>query len=170
MRGNTPLHIVIALLAGSAPAFAAEPSGCDKFKWPVERERAALTAADRPELRSGAELPTLPATAIRLALRNPADAALPSPPERAPKAETWAGFVRVGQIPKAGVYSISLSQPGWVDLVQDGQVLKPTGFSGATDCDGIRKIVKYQLAAGPLLLQISGSPADAIAVAVLPAD
>jgi hypothetical protein len=31
------------VLLGAIPASAAEePSGCDKFKWPIERERAAL--------------------------------------------------------------------------------------------------------------------------------
>ena len=37
---RAPLLITLALLG--APAYAAEePSGCDKFKWPIERERAA---------------------------------------------------------------------------------------------------------------------------------
>ena len=44
------------LLLGSAPALAAEePSGCDKFKWPIEHERAALTAPDRVKLTTGGE-------------------------------------------------------------------------------------------------------------------
>jgi len=47
--------LLMALLCfGAAPAWAAEePSGCDKFKWPIERERAALTAPDRAKLASG---------------------------------------------------------------------------------------------------------------------
>ena len=57
---RTPFIVALALLF-SAPAFAAdEPSGCDKFKWPIERERAALTAPDRTNLASGVELPALP--------------------------------------------------------------------------------------------------------------
>jgi hypothetical protein len=51
-------------LFGAAPAWAAEePSGCDKFKWPIERERAALTAPDRAKLVSGGQLAALPAPA-----------------------------------------------------------------------------------------------------------
>ena len=43
---RTPFIATLALLI-SGPAFAAdEPSGFDKFKWPIERERAALTAPD----------------------------------------------------------------------------------------------------------------------------
>ena len=40
--------LTTCLLLTAAPAYAAEePSGCDKFKWPIEHARAALTAPDR---------------------------------------------------------------------------------------------------------------------------
>ena len=59
---RTALLIALVLL-GTAPAWAAEePSGCDKFKWNIDRERAALTAPDRVKLASGAELAALPST------------------------------------------------------------------------------------------------------------
>ncbi|MFX8126017.1 hypothetical protein ABTL08_19695, partial [Acinetobacter baumannii] len=77
-------------------AFAAEePSGCDKFKWPIERDRAALTAPDRAKLASGAEQAAVPSSAITLGLVAPAEAKLPSPPERAPKDGTFAGFTSI---------------------------------------------------------------------------
>src|SRR5215831_10065484 len=92
-------------LFSTAPAFAAEePSGCDKFKWPINRERAALTAPDRANLASGSERAALPGSAVTLALVAPADAKLPSPPERAPKDGTFAGFVSFKTAAKAGVY------------------------------------------------------------------
>src|ERR1700726_988412 len=82
---RAPLLIAFVLLS-AAPAWAAEePSGCDKFKWPIERERAALTAPDRLKLASGGELAAVPSTGMTLALRPPGDAKLPSPPERAPQ-------------------------------------------------------------------------------------
>ncbi len=165
---RAPLLIALALL-GSVPAWAAEePSGCDKFKWPIDRDRAALTAPDRPKLMSGAEIAASAPTAMLLALRPPSDAALPSPPERAPKEGTFAGFARFPNPPKAGIYTVSLSAGGWVDVVQDGHLLKPKAFSGATDCDGIRKTMKYELAASPFVLQISGAKEDSISAAVLP--
>ena len=77
---RTAVLLALALL-GAAPAWAAEePSGCDKFKWPIERERAALTAPDRAKLASGGELAALPSTGVTLALvapgrRQAADAA-----------------------------------------------------------------------------------------------
>jgi hypothetical protein len=82
--------LLVALLLVEAPAYAAEePSGCDRFKWGIARERAALTAPDRIRLASGDELDALPSTAITLALRAPADAKLPSAPERAPREGTF---------------------------------------------------------------------------------
>ena len=165
-----PLLIVLALL-GAAPAFAAEePSGCDKFKWNIDHERAALTSTDQRILASGTELTALPARGVILALVAPADAKLPSPPERAPRDGTLAGFASFRTTPKAGLYTISLSAGAWIDVVQDGHFLKPRAFSGATDCEGIRKTMKYELAASPFVLQISGTPEQAISIAILPSD
>jgi hypothetical protein len=168
MRGAL---FVALLLFGATPAFAAEePSGCDKFKWPIDHERAALTAPDRAKLTSGSEQAALPPTGLTLALVPPADAKLPTPPERAPKDGTFAGFTSFKIAPKAGLYTISLSAGAWVDVIQDGHFLKPKAFSGATDCDGIRKTMKYELSASPFVLQVSGSKDDSISVAILPSE
>jgi hypothetical protein len=167
---RTPLLIAFVLL-GIAPAWAAdEPSGCDKFKWPIEHERAALTAPDRVKLASGAELAALPNTGMTLALQVPAEAKLPTPPERAPKEGTFAGFARFKNAPKAGLYTISLSEGAWIDVVQDGHTLKPKGFSGATDCDGIRKTMKYEISASPFVVQLSGVKQNTISAAILPSE
>lgn len=167
---RAPLLIALMLL-GTSPAFAAqEPSGCDKFKWNIEQERAALTAPDRVKLASGADLAALPSTGMTLALRTPGEAKLPSPPERAPKEGTFAGFANIKAASKAGLYTVSLSAGGWVDVIQDGHFLKPKAFSGATDCDGIRKTMKYEIGAGPLILQVSGTKEDSVSIAILPSE
>jgi hypothetical protein len=167
---RAPFLITLALLATTSAWAAEEPSGCDKFKWNIDHERAALTAPDRVKLASGGELPALPSTGITLGLRAPAEAKLPTPPERAPKEGTFAGFTSFKTAPKAGIYTISLSTGGWVDLVQDGHALKPKAFSGATDCDGIRKTMKYEISASPFVLQISGTREDSISIAILPSE
>jgi hypothetical protein len=167
---RSAVFILLALL-GTVPASAAEePSGCDKFKWNIDHERAALTAPDRVKLKSGAELASLPATGLTLGLSAPADAKLPTPPERAPKDGTFAGFASFKNPPKAGIYTVSLSVGGWVDLVQDGHALKPKAFSGATDCDGIRKTMKYAIGPSPFVLQISGTKENSVSVAILPSE
>ena len=166
---RTALLIALVLLAAPARA-AEEPSGCDKFKWPIAREQAALTAPDRAEMPSGSELAAMPATAFALTLLAPAEASLPTPPERAPKDGTLAGFARFASAPKAGLYTVSLSAGAWVDVVQDGHFLKPKAFSGATDCEGIRKTMKYELADSPFVLQVSGTAEKAISIAILPSE
>jgi len=161
--------VLAALTISATSALAAEePSGCDKFKWPINSERAALTAPDRIKLASGSEQTALPSlSAITLSLLEPAQAKLPWPPERAPKDGTFAGFVSFTTV-KAAHYTISLSSGAWVDVVQDGHLLKPLAFSGATDCDGIRKTVKYSLSAQPFVVQVSGARENSLSIAILP--
>jgi hypothetical protein len=162
--------VALALLTTTSAMAADEPSGCDKFKWNIDHARAALTAPDRVKLSSGSELAALPATGVTLALVTPADAKLPTPPERAPKDGTFAGFTKFTSAPKAGSYTISLSTGAWIDVVQDGHFLKPTAFSGATDCDGIRKTVKIDLSATPFVLQISGARENSLSIAIQPSE
>jgi len=162
--------VALVLLAATPARSAEEPSGCDKFKWNIDHERAALTAPDRPKLASGTEMASLTSSGVILALGAPAEARLPSPPERAPKEGTFAGFVSFKVAPKPGLYTISLSAGGWVDLVQDGHALKPKAFSGATDCDGIRKTMKYELSASPFVLQVSGVRENSVSIAILPSE
>src|ERR1700761_1504747 len=164
------LFVALTLLA-AAPAFAAEePSGCDKFKWNIDHARALLTAPDRTKLNSGSELAALPSNAVTVALVAPADAKLPTPPERAPKDGTFAGFVKFTSPPKAGSYTVNLPEGAWIDVVQDGHFIKPAAFSGAMDCEGIRKTVKFDLSAAPFVLQISGARDNALSVAILPSE
>lgn len=164
-------HIVVfavSALLGSSHAWAQEPVGCDKFKWDVPRERAALAQASIPKLAPGGDLTgPLPQTVV-LELQPPADAKLPSPPERAPKPGTFAGFSTLKSVPANGIYSISLSAGAWVDVVQNGTFLKPKMFSGVTGCDGIRKTMKFDLAAGTATIQISGVSEPSIKMTVMP--
>lgn len=158
-------------LAAARPATAAEPSGCNGFKWPIAREQAVLTGP-ASKVETGATI-EVAAKAVRLALGPQADAKLPSPPERLPKepdsvANRFAGYVRIDKIPAPGTYTVALSAASWLDAIQDGKMLKPAAFSGATDCEGIRKVVKFDLQGGPLLLQVSSVTANEIVLTVLP--
>lgn len=166
---RAPIVIAFLLLAAAPARAAEEPSGCDKFKWNIEREKAALTAPDRVKLASGSELAALPSNGMTLALSAPADARLPSAPQRAPKEGTFAGFTKFGS-PKAGIYTISLSAGGWIDVMQDGHALKPMAFNGATDCEGIRKTMKYEISASPFVLQVSGLRESSVSIAILPSE
>ena len=71
---NARWLIPIALLI-AAPALAQEPVGCDKFKWPLDHERALLASSS--QLASGAAMAQPLAAAVTLALVPLADAKLP---------------------------------------------------------------------------------------------
>lgn len=160
---------VLAALAFPIAAQAQEPKGCDRFKWPIAREQALLAAATST-VASGSEVP-LPMTAIRIALQPHETATLPMPPERAPKDKaSFSGALRIAKIDKPGLYTVNLSANSWVDAIQNGSYLKTIAFSGATDCEGIRKSVKFQFTDAPLILQVSGVAADTLAIVIAPAN
>ena len=60
-----------------------------------------------------------------------------------------------------------------LDELSDEQVLMcpdimSTGFSGALDCPGIRKSVKFPLAAKPFTVEVSGVEAPELSLIVSP--
>ena len=159
--------IVFAACAMAAPAFAQEPVGCDKFKWPLDKERATLNGTDLPKIVSGDRVTFPIPFGTIVALVPFADAKLPAPPERAPKSpDTFAGFFEAKAPPQAGSYKITLSAEGWIDIEQAGQAVKSTAFSGALGCEGVRKSVKFELATAPFTVELSGVKADAIKIVI----
>ena len=165
-------RLVIAFVAVliASPALAQEPTGCDKFKWRLDAERALLTSADAIPIASGIGLEGMPPKALALKLEPFASAKLPMPPERTPKAaSSFAGFVRIDTRPKAGPYLVTLSAEAWVDVVQNGKFVKSSAFSGAQGCEGVRKSVRFDLSAEPFVVQVSGAAADAIKMTITPA-
>jgi hypothetical protein len=159
--------IAVLLVFASASAAAQEPTGRDKFKWPLDKERATLNGTDLPKVNSGDRIAWPIPFAATIGLSTFANAKLPFPPERAPKSTaSFAGFVQVSAPPKIATYKITLSSESWIDVVQDGNTVKSSGFTGAVGCEGIRKSVKFNLAAQPFTLQLSGAPADSIRVVV----
>jgi hypothetical protein len=159
--------IAIALLAAPGLAQAQEGSGCTGFKWPLDRERGALARADKPSLPNGGALPY--DVAMTLDLQPLSAAGLPKAPERAPKSPSaFAGHFALAAPARAGNYRVTISSEGWVDVLDGGAYLHPTAFTGAKDCEGARKSVKFDLPARPLALQFSGVSRDQISVIVSP--
>src|SRR5215471_3154125 len=151
------LLVIFALCATIMPALAQEPVGCDKFKWPLDKERATLTGSDLPKLASGsrAQWPLPFATTVTLLPFS--EVKLPVAPERAPKSSnTFAGFIQAPAPAQSGTYKITLSSEGWIDVVQNGERLKSIAATGATGCEGARKSVKFELAKTPFTVQFSG--------------
>jgi hypothetical protein len=161
-------HVLTMLAACviAGPAHADEPVGCDKFKWPIDKELTVMIG-DTIAIPSGTNLPKARPVSVIVALKPFADAKLPTPPERTPKSpDSYAGFVQAAAPAKAVTYKISLSAEGWIDVVQDGQIVKSSAFSGALGCEGIRKSVKFDLAAKPFTVELSGVKNDSIRIAI----
>ena len=164
-----PLLITLFVLLAAAPALADEPVGCDKFKWPLDKERATLTGTDLPSITLGERvgLP-IPFGAV-VALKPFAEVKLPMPPERAPKSpDSFAGFFDVPAPKIAGTYKITLSAEGWIDVVQDGHTVKSAGSAGALGCEGVRKSVKFELTAATFTVELTGVATDTIKLVIAP--
>jgi hypothetical protein len=163
--GLTSLALVLGFLPGMAQA--EEPHGCDKFKWPIVHEQEALGAPGVAKLASGGILRMDAAASVNLAPL--AQARLIMPPQRTPtETSSFAGAVELDAPPNDGVYKVSISIEGWIDVIQDGEYLKPTAFTGAMDCREIRKSVKFPLRAKPLTIQLSNVRMPSISVIVTP--
>ncbi len=166
-RGGIALAALIAALPGLAAAD--EPSGCSAFKWPIERDRTALVAAGKPTIANGGALAY--SGAATLTLVPIAEAGLRRPPERAPKsARSFAGHFTLAAPTGPGTFTITLASEAWIDVIDNGAFLHPRGFSGAVNCDGARKSVRFDLPARPLDLQLSGVKTPEIAVIVSPGE
>jgi hypothetical protein len=158
------LLIVGACVTG---ARAQDNSGCDKFKWSVARERAWFAAGAKP-VAAGADL-ALADEGYAVALVPNAAAGFVVPPERAPKPGAFGGVLKIASLTKPGVYDITLSDEAWIDVVQNGASVKSSDFSGQKNCPGVRKSVRFDLAAGPATVQISNAATASIQVAIAPA-
>jgi hypothetical protein len=156
-----------ALIAAPGLVQAQEGTGCGAFKWPLDHERAALARADKASLPNGGAL--VYDVAMTLQLQPFSSAGLPKPPEREPKSpSSFAGHFILPAPAKAGPYRVTISSEGWVDLLDGGAYLHPFAFTGAKECEGARKSVRFDLPARPLTLQFSGVPKDQISVIVSP--
>jgi hypothetical protein len=96
------------------------------------------------------------------------NANLPKGPERTPKDDTFSGYLVITNV-ASGMYSISVSDVAWLDVVEDDHFLKAKAHSGVQGCQGIRKVLQFDLRGDPLIVQISGAPTSRLNVAMLPA-
>jgi len=159
--------LVAALAAVALPfasaARAEEPSGCAAFKWPVDADQAALGSGGLAAVDQGGTLALNRAVLVKLA---PADAvSFAMAPERVPKPETFAAVLTLPP-PAPGVYRITLSEAGWIDVIQNGAMIHPLAFSGARDCPHVRKVLKFQLSGGAVTIQLSNVAASEAALIV----
>lgn len=160
--------LAASCLIANVAARADEPKGCDAFKWPLKNEASLLQATTKAVAVSGSTA-TAGNQGIELQLLDYGAAGLPKPPERAPKtASSMAGYINYAAPAAAGSYQITVSAAAWIDVIQDGKYVKPSAFSGATGCPGVRKSIRVDLAPSPFTLQISGLTAGSIGIVTTP--
>ncbi|MEJ0027854.1 MAG: hypothetical protein WDN01_17655 [Rhizomicrobium sp.] len=155
----------LAFSLPALPAFA-DPA-CGKLAWPLEHERALLNGT-LDAFASGATRKAMPPRAIGVLLVPSDKAALPYPAGKPADAAKFSGYFTV-PVTTAGDYLVSASSEGWIDAVQDGVVVASTAHTGDSDCPGLRKSVRFTLAAKPVTLEISSAPGSTIAIAITPA-
>ncbi|GLS22479.1 hypothetical protein GCM10007874_54970 [Labrys miyagiensis] len=164
------LPFVLTLtIPGTVPAFA-DDAACKTFKWDLSREQRWFEAAGLPSFASGAAPKMEGSVALRLNLSPIDGLAFAVAPEHKPAAGSFGAVLSLPALDKASLYQVTLSDEGWIDVIQDGASVKSGAFSGAKGCPGLRKSVRFDLKPGPVTLQISGVKAQTINVAVGPAD
>jgi hypothetical protein len=181
MRGA---FLALAIFLGACAAHAQDMSakdepkkgmsgGCESFKWPLDKERAAFDDAALEKVASGAARGALKEQAFALALVPVVDVAYTLPPAKKKKdagAAAFGGMLAFAAPEKPGIYQVTLSGEGWIDLVQNGAALDSADHSGAKNCPGLRKSVRFNVGAAPVALQVSGVPGDSIKVAIRPVE
>jgi hypothetical protein len=156
-------------LAFAPLAMAADQKGCSGFNWPLDTELAWMAGSDDVSLKSGADIPAPPAKAITLALQPAKSVTMPVTPgikKQAVGANTFSGWITLAGVEKPGLYQISLSRGAWVDVAQNGALVRSNAFTGQKDCAAIHKSVRFEIGTGPVTVQISGAPEQKVRLAI----
>jgi len=158
---------LLAVIVPVAASGADDP--CTAFAWDVHTE-LALLVGNAVRLRSGTDDSTAPligkAAAYRLALAHQAAVHFAADPGKYSDADgRFAGLVKL-HIPRPGRYRVSLDAAAWVDVVAEGHVVPAAAYTGSHDCARLRKVLEFQLPAGPATIQVSDSQADHLRLAV----
>jgi hypothetical protein len=156
---------VVLALAGPPSLSEEVKTGCDAFEWSIDQELGWFAAEGVRKVGSGGTVEA--AGAFELALAKLDEAKLVLPPEKAPKEDApFAGLVTIAEIREPGLYQVTLSDRGWIDMIKDGKYVPSAGNTMGRDCKGARKSVRFNLAAGTYTLQLSSVPAETVRVAL----
>jgi hypothetical protein len=167
-----PVLLVTAWLVCLASAMPAVADSCDAFTWNLAHERS-LFASTPGRLSAGRDASSAPLVDVdrlyELLLRPDTEVHLPVTPGRKPGGETTsAGILRV-RVERAGLYRVSLSEGDWIEVVHDGTALPAGEHQGQHECSAPRKVVQFQLPAGDLFVQLSGSVSATVRLTITPA-
>ena len=144
---------LLTLLASSTALAAGV--GCDAGKWPLSKIQTEF-GGSLPAVANGDSLPALAAPAL-INLAPQAEVTFVHPPGRPPKADpAYGGVVKLGPEP-AATYQLTVSDGAWIDLIENADIVKQTGYVRRRDCPGVDKSIRFKTKGGPLIIQISGA-------------
>jgi hypothetical protein len=111
--------------------------------------------------------PILTDRLYELELKMQADVTFPATPGKQSESDgAYAGLVKL-TISTPGTYRLSLDQAVWVDVIENGTVIRAHDFQGRKGCNAPHKVVEFLLPAGsPITLQFSGSSVAVVKVTV----
>ena len=72
------------------------------------------------------------------------------------------------EIAAAGTYRVAIDHGAWIDLVKDGQPLRPAANGRGPACSSIHRILDFALTPGRYVLQLSGTVAASARLLVVP--
>jgi hypothetical protein len=160
---------IISRLIAPAAAYAATLSlaaaagaGCDAGKWPLSTIQTHF-GGTLPALANGDSLPAL-GTPVLVNLASQTEVTFPHAPGRAPKASpAYAAVLKLGAEP-AATYQVTVSDGAWVDVTENGELVKQSGYVRRRDCPGVDKSIRFKTNGGPLAIQISGAYSKTIRI------
>lgn len=156
-------------LLGATLCASSALADCSGFKWPLDTELGWLAASGDVALKSGDELADVPAKAISLKLQPAKSVTMPvtaGVKPQAVSADAFSGWFTIPAGVKPGLYQVSLSSNGWIDIAQDGALVRSKGFTGRQECEAIHKSVRYEIGSGPVTVQITGAPVETVRLTI----
>lgn len=146
------IALLSAFASASAQDSAPQPLACENVAEPWKAARDLASARDAAE---AAQAPFAVGEAVRLTLHPDGEVAYLSLPKGEGEATSFGGMASF-TVDQAGTYRVGLSEPVWVDVVEDGKPAETVRFGQGPACSGIRKAVSFALRPGPHVLEISG--------------
>ncbi|MBS0252494.1 MAG: hypothetical protein JSR78_15670 [Proteobacteria bacterium] len=153
--------LLITILAAAFAGAASSAETCTGFQWSVATELSWVAARDAEAVATGGSIASIPDKAIELTLEHSPSVKLPAMPgikKQAIAKNSFSGWFSIAEVGKPGTYQITIPNHAWIDVVQNNALVPSTAFSGDKNCAGLHKSVRYDLGAGPMIVQISGAP------------
>lgn len=166
------LALIMACPAAAEEGIAGMDMGgshqCTPFKWPLDKEQAEFEDPALPKVASGAAEGAIKGQAFALELKPASEVDFALPPERKSTIgdEARGGIVTFAAPAAPGIYQVTLSAPGWIDIVQNGAFRRSVDHTGGKNCPLLGKSVRFKFLASPVTLQVSDTAMPDIKIAI----